>query len=95
MQIKEFQKLIEDIYFEKDSGRGVEKSFLWFVEEVGELAEAVRKHDAAALKNEFADVLAWLSTIASILEIDLEEAALEKYRNGCPRCGKTPCTCVE
>lgn len=95
MEIKSFQKLIEDIYFKKDSDRGVDRTFLWFTEEVGELAEAVRKRDHEALETEFADVLAWLSTIASIMEIDLEKAALAKYGRGCPKCGNTPCSCGE
>lgn len=93
MQISEFQKKIEDIYFTKDSARGLDRTFLWFVEEVGELAQAVRERDTEAAKTEFADVLAWLSTIASIMEIDLEGAALAKYGKGCPKCSATPCAC--
>jgi NTP pyrophosphatase (non-canonical NTP hydrolase) len=42
---------------------------------------------------EFADVLAWLSTLATLLKVDLEEAALAKYGKGCPRCDTLPCAC--
>ena len=95
MKISEFQKLIEDIYFDKDSKRGLMGSFAWFVEEVGELSRELRSdRDEDRLKEEFADVLAWLSTLASIANIDLEEAA-EKYGNGCPKCHQTPCVCDE
>ena len=93
MEIRAFQKMIEDIYFDRDSGRGLDKTFLWFVEEVGELAQAVRERDKESLKEEFADVLAWLCTTASILEIDVQDAADAKYGKGCPRCGDTPCAC--
>lgn len=95
MKISEFQKNIEDIYFNKDSSRGLMGTFAWFVEEVGELSRELRSQkDKQKLQDEFADVLAWLSTLASLMEIDLEEAA-SKYAQGCPKCHKTPCACDE
>ena len=95
MKISEFQKLIEDIYFDKDSQRGLMGTFAWFVEEVGELSRALRSdRDEGKLREEFADVLAWLSTLATLAEIDLEEAA-GKYSQGCPKCHQTPCMCNE
>jgi NTP pyrophosphatase (non-canonical NTP hydrolase) len=90
--IKEFQRAIEEIYFDRDSRRGVEGTFVWFVEEVGELAKEIRKRDRDRLLEEFGDVFAWLSTLASLLEIDLEEAA-QRYAHGCPKCGQKPCQC--
>jgi len=92
MELGEFQKRIEDIYFERDSSRGLEGSFLWFVEEVGELATALREGDKAARQEEFADCLAWLTTLASLAGIEMEAAA-GKYADGCPRCKATPCDC--
>jgi NTP pyrophosphatase (non-canonical NTP hydrolase) len=68
---------------------------MWFAEEVGELSRALRRKDDAELKGEFADVLAWLSTLASIAGVDLEAAAAAKYGQGCPRCKRTPCACAE
>lgn len=95
MKISEFQKIIEDIYFAKDSNRGLMGTFAWFVEEVGELSRELRSQDdKKKLQDEFADVLAWLSTLASIAGIELEKSA-EKYANGCPKCLKTPCSCNE
>jgi NTP pyrophosphatase (non-canonical NTP hydrolase) len=95
LRIKEFQNLIENIYFEKDSQRGVMGTFAWFVEEVGELSRELRScKDKKALQDEFADVLAWLSTLASLAKIDLEEAVM-KYINGCPKCQQIPCICNE
>jgi len=96
MTIREFQKLIEDIYFARDQARGRDGTFVWFVEEVGELAKALarpRDDGGKNLREELADVLAWLSTLASIAGVDLEAAAREKYEKGCPKCHATPCSC--
>lgn len=93
MQITEFQKLIEDIYYERDSARGLAGTHMWFCEEVGELTRALRRDQRDELEGEFADVLAWLSTLASIAGIDLQAAAEKKYAEGCPRCAATPCAC--
>lgn len=106
MTIAEFQRLIEATYFRKDSARGLERTFMWFTEEVGELARDLLHSPARApgdppadpaspLGREFADVLAWLSTLASIAGIDLEAAAAAKYATGCPRCSAVPCRCRE
>lgn len=92
MQVREFQKLIEAQYLERDSRRGLWKSFAWFTEEVGELARALLREDHASQEKEFADCFAWLATLASISGVDLE-TAIRKYDNGCPRCHRTPCTC--
>lgn len=94
MQIGEFQKLIERTYFDRDSARGMGGTFMWFTEEVGELATALRENDREAMKGEFADVLAWLCTLASIAGISMEEV-IDKYAKGCPRCRKIPCGCSE
>lgn len=94
MKIAEFQQLIEKIYFEKDSARGLAGTHMWFCEEVGELTRALRRGNSEELEGEFADVLAWLSTLASIAGIDLQAAAHKKYAQGCPRCAGTPCACA-
>lgn len=94
MQISQFQKLIEDIYGEKDRKRGADKTFVWFIEEVGELARALHRNNREELQQEFADCLAWLSTLASIRGIDLEQA-ITKYAHGCYRCKCIPCKCIE
>ncbi|MFT7617739.1 MAG: NTP pyrophosphatase (non-canonical NTP hydrolase) [Planctomycetota bacterium] len=94
MKVSEFQKTIEDIYLVKDSSRGVSGTFVWFVEEVGELARAIKGSDRDNLEEEFADVFAWLSTLASMTGVDLAEAA-SKYAKGCPKCHATPCHCHE
>ncbi len=93
MNIADFQRRIEEIYFEKDNARGLAGTHMWFCEEVGELTRALRRGHQDELEGEFADVLAWLSTLASIAGIDLQKAALGKYENGCPRCNATPCSC--
>ena len=94
MTITEFQALIEGIYGAKDRARGLPATYMWFSEEVGELTRALRRgDDPANLAEEFADVLAWLSTMASISGVDLEAAARKKYGGGCPYCRATPCAC--
>ncbi len=93
MTIREFQKLIEEIYYERDAGRGVGLTFAWFVEEVGELARHIVRPGSGNSAEEFADVFAWLATLASIHGVDLEAAAQAKYGTGCPRCGGKPCSC--
>ena len=95
MKIQEFQEKIRHTYFERDSHRGVDKNFLWFTEEVGELAEAIRKRDKKGLEEEMADVLAWLATLANLLDVNLESAAISKYGEGCSRCDQSPCSCPE
>lgn len=93
MHLKEFQKRIEEIYYERDSARGLAGTHMWFCEEVGELTRALRRDQRDELEGEFADVLAWLATLASIAGVDLEAAATAKYAQGCPRCEAAPCTC--
>ena len=83
MTIQNFQKQIEAIYYTRDAERGIPLTFTWFVEEVGELAKEIRKQprDIERLREEFADVFAWLITLASLLGIDLEDAA-QIYADG-------------
>ena len=88
----EFQALIERTYGQRDRERGLASTYMWFAEETGELARALRAKDPQNLREEFADVLAWLSTLASIAGVDLE-AASKRYAEGCPRCGAIPCDC--
>jgi NTP pyrophosphatase (non-canonical NTP hydrolase) len=92
--IAEFQRRIEAAFLERDRRRGVEGTFLWFAEEVGELARALKKGDPENLREEFADVLAWLSTLASLTGVDLAAAA-DAYAAGCPSCEAAPCRCPE
>ncbi len=91
MTIREFQELIKNRYFATDSERGIAKTFLWLSEEFGELAHALGKFergdpDIENLNEEFADVLAWLVTLANITEIDLTQAIQNKYiKDGGPK----------
>ena len=89
------QTLIRKMYFEKDAERGVDGTFMWLMEEVGELAAALRNGTPAEIRGEFADVIAWLVTIANIVDCDLTAALAEKYGSGCPGCGKFVCSCPD
>jgi NTP pyrophosphatase (non-canonical NTP hydrolase) len=94
VEIREFQHLIDRMYSERDRQRGSAKTFLWFAEEVGELASAIAKQDQANKMDEFADVLAWLATLANVEGVDLDQA-VKKYAEGCPGCGEMVCRCEE
>lgn len=93
MTFEDFQKLIEKMYSHKDRARGSTATFLWLVEEVGELAAAIREGTRAEKEGEFADVLAWVVTLANVEGIDLTAALHKKYGTGCPGCGLMVCTC--
>jgi len=93
LTLAEFQKIIADMYLRKDVARGTEGTFMWLVEEIGELAGALRGKDRKAIEEEFADVLAWLVTIANVNGVDLQAAVERKYAGGCPGCGKMVCVC--
>lgn len=93
MTLDELQILIERMYSERDRQRGTAATFLWFCEEVGELASALREGTHEQKCSEFADVLAWLVTLANVNDVDLTAAIESKYGQGCPGCGKIVCTC--
>jgi NTP pyrophosphatase (non-canonical NTP hydrolase) len=94
LTLADLQKVIRDTYDAKDRKRGVEGTFMWFMEEVGELAAALRGGTEADRAAEFADVLAWLATLANLADVDLEKALLAKYGGGCPGCRRQPCACA-
>jgi NTP pyrophosphatase (non-canonical NTP hydrolase) len=91
--LRDLQALIDHMYSRKDEARGVDGTFMWLMEEVGELAAALRGSDREALAREFADVLAWLATIANVAGVDLQQAVLDKYGSGCPGCAQMVCAC--
>lgn len=81
------------MYYEKDVARGVDGTFMWLMEEIGELAAALREGSLDNKIEEFADVLAWLATIANVAGVDLGDAVARKYGSGCPGCSHLVCTC--
>ena len=99
LSLSQMQSLIQEMYGDKDEARGIPGTFMWLMEEVGELSSALRENQAAggpateALAFEFADVLAWLATIANVAGVDLQEAFLKKYGTGCPGCHRVVCSC--
>jgi NTP pyrophosphatase (non-canonical NTP hydrolase) len=92
MELREFQETIRETFGDRDSSRGLDGTFRWMVEEVGELAKAIRAGNQAELTHEVGDVLAWLASVAALSGVDLEEAA-SRYAHGCPVCGRIPCAC--
>lgn len=93
VSLDEFQRRMRTMYFEKDAARGIDGTFMWLMEEVGELAAALREGTREDQMDEFADVLAWLTTIANVADVDLSEAITRKYGAGCPGCGEFACSC--
>lgn len=86
--------MMKQIYYEKDKKRGIPKTFCWLIEEIGELAKSINKKNLD-FGPEFADVFAWLCSLANLLEIDLEKVALDKYDYRCYRCLNNPCKCKD
>ncbi len=92
MDLAKLQSIIESTYGERDRARGVPSTVAWLAEELGELAQSVRKGTRAQQEHEFGDVIAWVVSLANQMDIDLT-AAIERYAHGCPRCHAVPCTC--
>ncbi len=93
LSLSDLQRHIHAMYYEKDVARGVDGTFMWLMEEIGELASALRGNDKQNLAEEFADVIAWLATIANVAQVDLSAALQAKYGSGCPGCHKLVCIC--
>jgi len=93
MQILEFQNMMKQIYFHRHAKRGTAGTYEWLVDEVQEPGDALKEDDKKGLEDEFADVLAWLASLANVVNISLEEAALRKYGGRCPRYFQNPCNC--
>jgi len=94
MHIHEFQKMMRRMYFQRDRRRGIAGTYEWLTDEVRELGEALNSNQKEELEGEFADVIAWLASLANIAGIDLEKATLRKYDDKCPKCGHMPCKCT-
>ncbi len=93
MKISDFQKLIKDIYFERDRKRGIDKTLIWFIEEVGELVRAIRKGSNEKVEEEIADCIAWIFSLANLLNINVEKSLIKKYPMKCIKCNSIPCRC--
>jgi NTP pyrophosphatase (non-canonical NTP hydrolase) len=89
---QELQTLMSQTYGERDAARGITATLAWLLEELGELARAVRKGTRADQLHELSDVLAWVASLANQLGLSLDEAAA-RYADGCPKCHTTPCRC--
>jgi NTP pyrophosphatase (non-canonical NTP hydrolase) len=94
MDLHDFQRLMAETYGSRDTERGRAATVAWLTEELGELAQAVRKGDRAAQVHELGDVLAWVASLAHQLGIPLNEA-VSRYTDagGCPTCRRRPCAC--
>jgi NTP pyrophosphatase (non-canonical NTP hydrolase) len=94
LHIREFQDMMRRLYFHRDTVRGPIGTYQWLTDEVAELGDALMACDKKGMEEEFADVIAWLASLANVLDVDLEKAALAKYDNKCPKCGRSPCECT-
>lgn len=92
MDLAELQDVIERTYGDRDRDRGVPATVAWLAEELGELAQAVRKGTRDQIEHEFSDVLAWVATLANQVGVDLT-SVVDRYRDGCPKCSSIPCAC--
>lgn len=92
VDLAELQDVIERTYGDRDRDRGVPATVAWLAEELGELAQAVRKGTRDQVEHEFSDVLAWVATLANQVGVDLA-TVVDRYRDGCPKCSAIPCAC--
>lgn len=92
VDLADFQTVIADTFGERDAARGVPATIAWLCEEMGELAQAVRKGTVEQQRHELGDVIAWLASLAHQLDLSLDDAAA-RYATGCPRCHALPCAC--
>ena len=92
MELQELQELMDRTYGHRDRPRGIPANIAWLTEEIGELAQALRKGDRDQQLQEFGDVLAWVASLANLADVSLDEA-LRRYQDGCPRCTRSPCRC--
>ena len=86
--------MIRRLYFHIDVERGVRGTYDWLSDELEELGETLKENDKEAAEKEFADVIAWLASLANVTGIDLERAAVNKYSDKCPKCQQSPCQCT-
>ena len=93
MDLAGLQTVMRDTYGDRDTARGVDATFRWLTEEVGELARAIRAGSDEDRRLEMSDVLAWVASLANLLAIDLDDA-MARYADGCPKCHDRPCACV-
>ena len=75
MEISAFQELMQELYGDADQERGIPATVAWLCEEVGELAQAVRKGTPEQQLHEFGDVIAWVASLANQMGLSLAEAA--------------------
>ncbi len=94
MHLDELQQLMVTTYGLRDTERGVAATIAWLTEELGELAQAVRKGTREQQLHELGDVLAWLASLAAQLDLSMSDA-VQRYAQGCPACHDSPCTCVD
>ncbi len=80
MDLDEVQALMERLYGEQDRARGIPATVAWLCEELGELAQAVRKGTPAQQLHELGDVLAWTASLANQLGLSLDDA-MDRYRS--------------
>jgi len=84
---------MRDLYLNNDKTRGVNKTFIKLVEEIGELAESIFLQNQDRIEEEIADIIAWTVSLANLLDIDVEKILYKKYPHKCPKCGQNPCIC--
>ena len=92
MDLAHLQDVLRRTYAAADNARGVPATVAWITEEIGELAQAVRKGSRDQQIHEIGDVLAWVLSLANQLDIEVVDA-MTRFAKGCPTCGQLPCDC--
>lgn len=84
MELLEIMKCIREKYYEIDSKSSSLFLLAVLFEEVGELAEAVRKNRIGDIEEELCDVLFMTLSLANYFNVELERRLIEKYLEGDP-----------
>lgn len=96
MRIEDAQEMMRRVYIERDRARGLAGTLDRTVEEMEELRDALLgEQSLESVKEEVADVFAWLCSLANLMDIDIASAFFAKYSNSCSKCRKSPCECPE
>lgn len=79
MEISEFQKLMKEKIGVEDREMGSLFLFSVLVEEIGELAKAIRCKNEELIGEELADVVFCVTSLANICNQELEPVLIQKY----------------
>lgn len=91
--LPDWQAMFRKIYGRMNKAIGKHKVWDHLLEEIGEVSKESRHKRQNELRDELADVFAWLIAFCNNSGIDLETAILSHYPGRCDVCGESKCNC--